>query len=209
MKRNWILSITILAFISISSWSSPFKCEAQNRHYYTQIYSLNYQPTLPLGNSADFISGVSFNGANFNFGYFITDNISAGIDFSWGYNQKCVPAQEYYVGNVAAFYAAAYKTTQTLPIKFQTKYFFNPNSSVRFYAGVGIGATHYLEYIQIQDYQFTNQYSWGFLMSPEVGMLIPFGADSPLGANLIVGYNWATNKAQNLYCNVGIYFSVF
>jgi hypothetical protein len=46
-------------------------------------------------------------------------------------------------------------------------------------------------------------------MSPEVGVYIPFGKHAPWGANVVAGYNWATNNAQNLYFNVGLYFSVF
>ncbi len=181
---------------------------AQSYHRYTQVYSFNWQTSLPLGKSAEFIPNMGFNGANFNFGLFLTGNIAVGADFSWSYNQRNIPADIYNIGENCAIYAALYKTTQTIPIKAQFKYLFNPDSFVKVYASAGLGATSYIEYTQIQEYQFSDS-SWGFLMSPEVGMYIPFGKRSPWGANVVAGYNWATNKAQNLYFNLGIFFSVF
>lgn len=181
---------------------------AQSHHRYTQVYSFNWQTTLPLGQSAEFIPNMGFNGANFNFAFFLTDNIAIGTDFSWAYNQRSIPADIYNIGDNCAVYAALYKTTQTIPMKAQFKYLFNPDSFVKVYASAGLGATNYVEYTQIQEYQFSNS-SWGFLMSPEVGMYVPFGKHSNWGANVVAGYNWATNQAQNLYFNLGIFFSVF
>jgi hypothetical protein len=198
MKKIFITAIALL--VAVSSFAQG--------HRYSQVYSFSWQTSLPLGKPAEFIPSVGFNGANFNFGFFVTDNIAIGADFSWGYNQKQVAPEVYYIGNNAAVYAALYKTTQTIPMKAQFKYLFNPDGFVKVYAAAGLGATSYAEYTQIQEYQFSDS-SWGFLMSPEVGIYIPFGKDSQWGANLTAGYNWATNKAQNLYMNLGIIFSVF
>ncbi|MBO7763470.1 MAG: hypothetical protein J6S16_00870 [Bacteroidales bacterium] len=181
---------------------------AQTNHRFSQVYSFGWQSSVPLGAQADFISRAGFNGADFNFGFFVTDNIAVGADFAWGYNHKSVPAEIYQVSENCAVYAALYKTTQTIPMKAQFKYLFNPEGFVKVYAAAGLGATSYVEYTQIQEYEFSNS-SWGFLMSPEVGVYIPFGKHAPWGANVVAGYNWATNNAQNLYFNVGLYFSVF
>lgn len=199
MKKIYTIAIALLvAAVSF----------AQTGHRYSQVYSFSWQSSLPLGEQAEFIPSMGLNGANFNFGFFVTDNIAVGADFSWSYNQKSVSPEVYNVGDNCAIYAALYKTTQTIPMKAQFKYLFNPTSFVKVYASAGLGATSYIEYTQIQEYQFSNS-SWGFLMSPEVGVYIPFGEHSPWGANVVAGYNWATNKAQNLYFNVGIFFSVF
>lgn len=199
MKKIYTIIIAIL--VAATSF-------AQSSHRITQIYSLSWQSSLPLGSSADFIPSMGLNGADFNFGFFVTDNIAVGADFAWGYNQKSLGPEVYNVGDNTAIYAALYKTTQTIPMKAQVKYLFNPRGFVKVYASAGIGATSYTEYTQIQEYQFSNS-SWGFLMSPEVGVYIPFGRDAQWGANLVAGYNWATNKAQNMYFNVGLFFSVF
>lgn len=199
MKKIYTIAIALL--VAATSF-------AQSGHRYTQVYSFNWQSSLPLGESAEFVPNMCFNGANFNFGFFVTDNISIGADFSWGYNQKAVSPEVYYINDNTAVYTALYKTTQNIPMKAQFKYLFNPEGFVKVYASAGLGATSYTEYTQIQEYQFSNS-SWGFLMSPEVGVYIPFGRNSQWGANVVAGYNWATNKVQNLYFNVGLFFSVF
>ena len=48
-----------------------------------QIYSLNYQMSVPVGGSRDFIPNMSFEGININWAYFVTDNISVGLDLSY------------------------------------------------------------------------------------------------------------------------------
>ena len=199
MKKIYTIAIALL--VAATSF-------AQSGHRYSQVYSFNWQSSVPLGKPAEFIPSMGFNGANFNFGFFVTDNIAIGADFSWGYNQQTVDPEVYNIGDNCAVYAALYKTTQNIPMKAQFKYLFNPTGFVKVYAAAGLGATSYTEYIQIQEYQFSDS-SWGFLMSPEVGIYVPFGKQSHWGANVAAGYNWATNKAQNLYFNVGLFFSVF
>jgi hypothetical protein len=56
-------------------------------------------------------------------------------------------------------------------------------------------------------------------MSPEIGVLIPFGYDKNWGANITAGYNWSTNQStvggikvddrQSFYFNVGLYLAIF
>lgn len=199
MKKIITLAIAIL--VAATSF-------AQSSHRYTQVYSFNWQSSLPVGESAAFIPNMCLNGADFNFTYFVTDHIGVGVDFAWNLNSKQTPPQVYPINDNAAIYAAVYKTVQNIPMKTQFKYLFNPYSFVKVYASAGLGATSYVVNTQIQEYQFSDS-SWGFLMSPEVGILVPFGKDVHWGANAAVGYNWATNKAQNLYFNLGIFFSVF
>jgi hypothetical protein len=86
------------------------------------------------------------------------------------------------------------------------------------YTGLGIGALSAGEHIIIQDIDVWDN-NWGFLLSPEIGLLIPFGADNYWGANITAGYNWSTNKAdiggirfdnrQSFYMNIGLYMALF
>lgn len=177
-------------------------------HIFRQVYSLNWQMALPTGNCSDFISKIGMNGMNFNFTFFFNDYLGVGADFSWDFNQLKVPAKPYFPSENFAIYAAQYKTIESFPLKAQLKYIINPTGFVKVYLAAGLGATSYTEATQIQDYQIWNS-TWGFLMSPEVGALIPFGRNASWGANITAGYNWATNNAQNMYFNVGLFFAVF
>ena len=184
-----------------------------------QIYSINYQVNVPVGSSRNFVSNMNFEGININWAYFVTGNVAVGLDLGYNnYHQKF--SQRVYKPNEnTAINAAQYRYTQTFPIKAQVKYFFNPyNMMVKPYAGLGIGALSAGQHIVIQDFDAWNN-NWGFLLSPEVGVLIPFGVGSDWGANITAGYNWSTNKStlggikidnrQSFYFNIGLYLAKF
>ncbi len=183
-----------------------------------QIYSINYQVNVPVGSSRDFISKTNFEGININWAYFVTNNIAVGLDLGYNnYHQKV--SQRVYRPNAnTAINAAQYRYTQTFPLKAQVKYFFTPYNMVKAYAGLGVGALSAGQHIVIQDFDAWNN-NWGFLLSPEVGVLIPFGVDNTWGANITAGYNWSTNKStlgnikiddrQSFYLNVGLYLAIF
>lgn len=84
----------------------------------------------------------------------------------------------------------------------------NPNSFAKVFVGAGIGAINWNSYKEVQEIQSWEN-SWGFLMSPEVGVLVPFGRNSCWGAEAVAGYNWGTNNAQNCYFKLGIFVAVF
>lgn len=183
-----------------------------------QIFTLNYQVNVPTGSTKDFISNTSFEGVNFNWAYFVTDNIAVGVDLSYNNYHKNIGKQIYRPNENLAINAAQYRYTQTFPIKAQVKYFFSQGSYLKGYAGLGLGALSAGQHILVQDLDSWNN-NWGFLVAPEVGVLIPFGADSPFGANITAGYNFSTNKSTmgniemnnrgSFYCNAGLYFAIF
>ena len=184
-----------------------------------QIYSLNYQMSVPVGGSRDFIPNMSFEGININWAYFVTDNISVGLDLSYNNYSHKVGQKIYRPNANTAINAAQYRYTQSIPIKVQAKYFMAPfGPGLQAYTGLGIGALSAGEHIIIQDIDVWDN-NWGFLLSPEIGILIPFGADNFWGANITAGYNWSTNKSnigdmkfnnrQSFYMNAGLYMALF
>jgi hypothetical protein len=140
------------------------------------------------------------------------------MDLSYNnYHQK-IGKQIYKPTENMAINAAQYRYTQAFPLKAQVKYFFSQNRFIKGYAGLGLGALSAGQHIIVQDLDSWDN-NWGFLVAPEIGVLIPFGIDSPFGANLTAGYNFSTNKAslgnvssdnrQSFYFNVGMYVAIF
>lgn len=186
-----------------------------------QIYSINWQPNIPVGDSRDFVSKMSFEGINVNWAYFVTDNIAVGFDLSYNNYHEKVGQKIYMPDANTAVNAAQYRYTQAFPIKVQGKYFFNQFGTVMPYAGLGIGALSAGQHIVIQDIDVWDN-NWGFLLSPEIGVLVPIGiaGDTGIwGANITAGYNWSTNKSdvgkikadnrQSFYFNIGLYLALF
>lgn len=207
--KTLIISIVAL-FLSAISFGQDIEFENSKRfdaNPYTQIYSINWQSNLPLGATRNHISDMSFNGANIYFTYCFTDNLAIGIDFSWSYSQKYSPNTTYLINENTAFHGTVVKKSQMFPIKAQFKYIITPESFAKLFVSAGIGALSYTKTLRIQDYDIWDN-TWGFLMSPEIGVLIPFGKSASWGAGITAGYNWATNKVQGLYFNVGLYFAV-
>lgn len=213
MKK--ILLILAIAFSSVNL----LKAQGYGYDsYMKQIYSINYQMSLPLGDSKDFISKMSFEGVNINWAYFVTHNLTVGLDLTYNNYSEKFSQRVYRPNDYTAMNAAQYRYTQAFPIKAQVKYFFNPDGFVKGYAGLGIGAMSAGEHIIIQDIDAWNN-SWGFLLAPEVGAMIPFGESANYGANITCGYNWSTNKSTfgnidinnrgSLYFNVGFYVAIY
>lgn len=177
-------------------------------HSYEQIYSFNWLSSLPLGSSADYISSFSPKGFSFNFSYFFTSNLGVGVDFGWSYNSKFIPREVYRPDENTAIAAATNRHSDIFPIKAQFKYMINPKSAVKVYASAGIGGLRYGEETHVQDLSISD-HSWGFLMSPEIGIIVPFGKDATYGLNANAGINWATNNFFNLYFNLGLYIGIY
>ena len=178
------------------------------RHSYEQIYSFNWLSSLPLGSSADYISSFSPKGFSFHFSYFFTSNLGVGVDFGWSYNSKFIPREVYRPDENTAIAAATNRHSDIFPIKAQFKYMINPKSAVKVYASAGIGGLRYGEETHVQDLSISD-HSWGFLMSPEIGIIVPFGKDATYGLNANAGINWATNNFFNLYFNLGLYIGIY
>lgn len=214
MKKLILLSAIILSCAGLAN--------AQSYSYggndMKQIYSINYQMNVPLGSSKNFVSNASFEGVNINWAYFVTREIAVGLDLSYNNYHEKIGQKIYRPNENMAVNAAQFRYTQAFPIKAQVKYFFSQDRYIKGYAGLGLGALSAGQHIVVQDLGEWNN-NWGFLVSPEVGMLIPFGADSPFGANISAGYNFSTNKStfgnidikdrQSIYFNVGLYVAIY
>jgi outer membrane protein W len=183
-----------------------------------QIYSINWQSNVPVGSSRDFISNATVEGMNINWAYFVTPNLAVGLDIGYNNYHEKFSQRVYRPNENTAINAAQYRYTQVFPIKAQAKWFFMPNNFIKPYAGLGIGALSAGQHIVIQDFDAWDN-NWGFLMSPEIGVLIPFGYDKNWGANITAGYNWSTNQStvggikvddrHSFYFNVGLYLAIF
>ncbi len=174
---------------------------------YEQVYSVTWNTYLPIGATSDFLSQYSLNGLDLNYTYYFNNNMGVGLDISWNFNNRSIGPEVVRPNNNIAIYAAQYRMVQIIPIKAQFKYMITPDSFVKLYVAAGIGALNYSYQTEVQDFTMWNN-TWGFLASPEVGILVPFGKDAVWGLNCHVGYNFGTNDFQNVYANVGLFFAI-
>ncbi len=207
MKK--IYSLLLIICLGIGALS------AQDKQYYT----FGWQMTQPLGAFSDFANQFSLRGGYFDGKIFMTDNLSVGFGIAYdGYNEE-KPRDTYYFNNsTGAITAAIYNYVVEVPFTVGGYYHFaSSNSNIQPYAGLGIGLNYITEHTVLQDLDIYND-QWAFLVKPEVGVYIPFNAESPFGFNIKVAYNFNTNKfstaardynyMQSLNIGVGITYMI-
>lgn len=204
MKR--IIYITLAALLLAVGASATAQAQAK------QYYSLNWNIALPMGEFGDFINNVSLRGGNFNVQVFLNDNVAVGGTFGWNHYYELKDRASYLLAPGMAITAADYRYAYTMPVTANGYYHFMPDGMVQPYAGVGIGALYGSQHNVIQEADSWDE-QWGFLVTPEVGVFVPFGKDVPFGAKASVAYMFTTNKflslgetynsIQNLNFNIG------
>ena len=137
--------------------------------------NVDWQMGVPLGSSlADKASGW---GMNFEGGYFITPAIAVGPFISYQTNLETIPRQTLDLGNGSALTV------------------FQP------YAGLKLGAN----YAELSSYYYVvKQYNdtWGFYLSPEIGVSIFPRPDYRFGFHVALYYSYATNSGDVLTYSV-------
>jgi len=157
-------------------------------------FNLNWQVNSPINNNfADKTSGW---GAEGEFGWFVAPNFTVGAFLSYHKNNKYIPTTTMASGTQAITSDQQHCLYQ-LPYGLTGRYIVNPDAIVQPYIGLKLGpqytkTTSYMNILEPYDE------SWGFYVSPEVGMTIYFTPQKTVGANLSFYYSYATNENKLL-----------
>lgn len=158
-----------------------------------QLYSVSWEMGQPLGKYTSFVSNFSTRGIGFNAQIFVHKNIAVGLQLAWHSYYGNKGKQTMQLGEKSAITAYSYNHLEDIPILAHVYYHIIPqNKYIQPYIGLAIGTTHTIEDILIQDMAFSDK-TWGFNITPEVGVLVPFG-DAPVGLNVYAKYAVAFNK---------------
>lgn len=195
MKKIIIISALVL---------SSFGMKAQEG-----LFALTYNMGLATGDMQDYIGTYSWRGFGLEGRSFVTDNITLGGSFSWNVFFEEALNETINLENssvpTASLNGNFYKYINAFPINFTAHYYFGDyDATVRFHAGLGIGASKINERTEFGIWQVSHNY-WHFNMTPDVGALIPMNYRTNLF--LSVKYNYAFEaKGQDygyLSFNVG------
>lgn len=157
--------------------------------------NVDWQLSVPLGSSfADKTSGW---GMNFEGGYFVTPQIAVGAFISYQTNLESIKRQTLDLGDGAALTTNQKHALFQLPFGVTGRYNWMPDSVFQPYVGLKLGAS----YAEMSSYYYVvKQYkdTWGFFMSPEIGVSIFPNPSYRLGFHVALFYNYATNKGNLL-----------
>ena len=172
MKTMKYISLRVLAIAALAlAFAMPAKAQLSDNGY----ANVDWQFNAPLKNHfADKASGW---GMNFEGGYFVTPNLGLGLFMNYSSNHEYFPRATFPVGE------GTVNTDQQHTI-FQLPFGAN-------YAKVRSNYNMFE----------TRDNTWGFYVSPEIGLNVYPWAYGP-GLHIAVYYSYATNKANVLTYNV-------
>ncbi|NOX86358.1 MAG: porin family protein [Chlorobi bacterium] len=170
------------------------------------IWNFQWTIGVPTGATNDFLSAPSFRGFAIQGGGYVTDNLMIGGRAGWqvfykDYGFVTRKSDNYAISGYQRRYINA------VPLTINLNYFFG-HGMVLPYIGFGVGPY----YIETRDYMgiyYLRENKWHFGLAPEIGVMIPFGSNSNVGANLAAKYQYAfktkDTSAQSWFeFNIGI-----
>lgn len=162
-------------------------------------FNIDWQLGMPL--STDFADKFSGWGMNFEGGYFLTDAITIGGFINYQTNFEKIPRQTLTLDNGNALTTSQKHAIFQLPFGVSGRYNWLTDSVFQPYAGMKLGAS----WAQISSYYYVyKQYtdSWGFYLSPEVGVSIFPRPDMRFGFHAALYYSYSTNSGDLLTYSV-------
>jgi len=157
--------------------------------------NIDWQMNVPVGGSfADKASGW---GMNFEGGYRITPAVAVGPFISFHTNLKSIGRQTLALNSGSALTTNQKHAVFQLPFGVTGRYSWYNDSVLQPYVGLKLGAC----YSEMSSYYYiVRQYddSWGFYMSPEVGVSIFPNPAYRFGFHVALYYGYATNSGKLL-----------
>lgn len=138
--------------------------------------SMNYGISVPMGETADYIKNTSFRGFSFEFGRFMTDDISIGFLFAWNVFYEDFPRATYEFENLRMT-GKKYHYINVFPLMATGRYYFMRGAIFRPYAGAGTGAYIINKATDMGLYRDQNK-NWHFGIYPEAGFIVEMGREA-------------------------------
>jgi hypothetical protein len=182
MKKIRILMISAIFMLT------GLTATAQNNGFWNFQYDMGFG----LGNTHDFISAASFRGASLEGRAFVNDHLTVGgrIAFQTFYKNNGYVTRKDGTTTTSGYNK---RYINAVPVMATAHYYFT-TSKVYSYAGLGVG-TYYLEMRDQMGIFYTQDKSWRFGLSPDVGVMVPFGKHVGLTVNL--RYNFAAKTKDS------------
>ncbi|RAJ06592.1 outer membrane protein with beta-barrel domain [Chitinophaga skermanii] len=213
MKKTFLI-----AAVALFSWGAASAQEyTSNLNPRTSglnnMFGLSWEIAIPTNN--DFLDKTSLRGGKVEYRHFLPGKpISFGASLGWQSYEQYIPTQTitYDNGN-KAITTDMDRVIYTVPIAAIGHYYFNYGKTAMPYLGVGVGAQYSEQTIYYNIFE-TNENTWGFLVRPEIGVLIRPG-QANWGILAGASYSFATNKnslfdqsnLKNVSFNIGLFLT--
>lgn len=179
---GWGIAVVALSFC-------PALSQAQ---YNSDIYmNIDWQFNVPLG--ASYVDKASGWGMNFEGGYYFPCNFGIGAFFSYHTNNEYVSRRTISMTPSSAVTTDQQHSLYQVPFGATGRYRFLAGSICEPYVAMKLGANYARissDFYILQAYEET----WGFYMSPELGVQIRPFSQTRIGFHAALYYSYATNE---------------
>ncbi len=181
----------LLAFSLVVSTALPAQAQAVSKGY----FNIDWQFNALLDNSyADRASGW---GMNFEGGYYVIPKLAVGAFISYHTNNKYIGRQTLHLSETSSMNTDQQHSLFQLPFGVLLKYRFILGKMCEPYATVKLGT----DYSRMSTYyQAWERYddTWGFTVSPEIGLSFYPVPSQRFGFHLALYYLYSTNDGKVL-----------
>ena len=195
MKTTRHISFKALAIVAIlTAFTLPSHAQTSDTFY----SNIDWQFNFPISNS--FANKASGWGMNFEGGYYLTENFAIGGFLTYHSNHKYIPRQTISMGDNSSLNTDQQHTVFQMPFGIAGRYTFNREGMFQPYVALKTGPQYARLKTDFNAFQNSDN-TWGFYISPEVGMNIFPWVYQP-GIHVAAYYSYATNKGSVLTYNV-------
>jgi hypothetical protein len=165
----------------------------------------SWLPAISLGETADFTSGFSARGIEYETSKHITEDITLGFAISWNVFREKV-TDELLDYNDAVISGVQFRYFNTIPLNLKFKKYFNFNDFEPF-LGLGIGPSYSRDRTDIGIYSSVDD-KWQFNIAPEIGSLVEVSSGFALALKIKYNYSPKAGDFHSVsYLSFGIGFS--
>ena len=189
------ISFKALAIVAIlTAFTLPSRAQTSDTFY----SNIDWQFNFPISNS--FANKASGWGMNFEGGYYLTENFAIGGFLTYHSNHKYIPRQTISMGDNSSLNTDQQHTVFQMPFGIAGRYTFNREGMFQPYVALKTGPQYARLKTDFNAFQNSDN-TWGFYISPEIGMNIFPWVYRP-GIHVAAYYSYATNKGSVLTYDV-------
>jgi len=165
---------------------------------------ISYSTSAPIGNTQDYVENYSWRGMALEGQWFVGDDISVGGYVAWNVFKDRLSGE--FENGTQTVSGTQQRFENTIPIYFDSKYFWGEPAEIRPYAGLSVGTIWVEQLTQMGIFEVTTS-AWQFAISPNAGVFFPFGRSSlHLGLRYNQGFEGGDIDSQS-YLSVNLGFA--
>lgn len=189
MKATRHIPLKVFAMMAIAiAFALPSRAQTSDTFY----SNIDWQFNFPISNS--FTEKGSGWGMNFEGGYYLTENLAIGGFLAYHSNHKYIPRQTISMGDNSSLNTDQQHTLFQMPFGVAGRYTFDREGMLQPYVSLKVGP-QYAKLKTTYNVFENSDNTWGFYISPEIGMNIFPWVYRP-GIHVAAYYSYATNKGS-------------